>query len=159
MSTEDPAERESALVGQIAAVFEHAGFAPIAGRILGHLMLCEPAHQSSTQLAESLEASKGAISTSTRMLMAAGLVERVRFPKDRASYFRMHKGCWNEMIHAEALRIQRLRRIGDEALAYLEQIGADASRAERLREFRDINAFFESEFPALLARWDARSET
>jgi DNA-binding transcriptional regulator GbsR (MarR family) len=153
---EDAAQAERELVQQIAAVFEHAGFAPVAGRIIGRLMLCDPPHQSSAELASYLSASKGAISTSTRMLMHAGMVERVRLPSDRSSYFRIHAGCWNEMMHAEAQRIRRLRRIGDEALAFLEATGADPSRSARIREFRDFNSFFETEFPALLARWDAR---
>ena len=102
------AERERELIHQIALVFEQGGLPPIAGRVVGRLLLCDPPHQSSTQLADYLHASRGSISTTTRMLMAARVLERVRFPRDRAAYFRIQKGCWSEMLHAEFDRIRRL---------------------------------------------------
>lgn len=151
-------ERERELVNQIALVFEHGGIPPVAGRIVGRLLLCDPEHQSSTQLADYLNASRGSISTSTRMLMAARIVERVRFPGDRSSYFRIMPDCWHQMLYAEMLRIQRLRAIGDDALTYLRETGADEQRMSRIREFRDFSAFFEKEFPMVMDHWKNRRD-
>lgn len=151
------AERERELVNQISLVFEHGGLPPISGRIVGRLLLCDPPHQSSTELADYLNASRGAISTQTRMLIQAGIVERVRFPGDRSSYFRIVPGCWTQMLQAEYLRVKRLRMLGDQALAHLREVGADAQRARRAQEFRDFSAFFENEFPALFEHWENRS--
>ncbi len=158
MSFDPEAERERELVQQIGLVFENAGLPPIAGRIVGHLLLCDPPHQSSSQLADRLHASRGSISTTTRMLVAAGIIEKVRFPGSRATWFRIAPGCWTALLHAELARAARLRRLGDDALAWLEAIGAPPERAARIREFRDFNAFFEHELPRLLERWEHRSD-
>ena len=157
MTFDPTAEREHELVNQIALVFEHGGLPPVAGRIVGRLLICDPPHQSSTQLADYTNASRGSISTSTRMLMAARIIERVRFPGDRSSYFRIHAGCWEEMLFAEMARMKRLRSIGDEALDFLDGIGAAPERKARIKEFRDFSAFFEKEFPVVLDHWKNRS--
>ena len=136
---------------------EQIGLTRMAGRILGWLLICDPPHQSSTQLADYTNASRGSISTSTRMLMAARIIERVRFPGDRSSYFRIHAGCWEEMLFAEMARMKRLRSIGDEALDFLDGIGAAPERKARIKEFRDFSAFFEKEFPVVLDHWKNRS--
>ena len=115
--------------------------------------MCSPSEQSSSQLAEFVHASPGAISTATRQLMTAGMVERVRIRGERAYFFRIKAGCWSELIHVEVQRVRHLREIADRGLALL------ATRASapttRLQEFRDFNHFLEQEMPALVARWDS----
>ncbi|MFT4624802.1 MAG: DNA-binding transcriptional regulator GbsR (MarR family) [Myxococcota bacterium] len=150
-------DRARLLVDQIAMLFENGGFSPVSGRIIGHLLLCDPPHQSSAQLADAVLASRGAISTQTRSLIRAGMVERVRFAGDRSAYFRLVEGCWARLLEAERARVQVLRRVGDEALAYFDAIGAPPARTLRLRELRDFNAFIESELPVLIEHWHTRS--
>ncbi len=142
------------LVDRIALVFEHSGLSPLAGRIVGSLLMCWPPEQSSAQLAEYLNASKGAISTTTRFLIEAGLIERVRMRGSRAMWFRVRRGMWSDLLHAEVHRVSTLRRIADEALEAMADLPEE--RAERLVEFRKVNAFFEEELPAVLERWDAQ---
>lgn len=158
MPFSEQAERERELVNQMALVFETGGLPPIAGRIIGRLLLCDPPHQSSGELADYLLASRGAISTMTRTLVGAGLVELVRFPGDRASYFRLVDGCWSATLHAETMRVRRLREIGDQALRYFDDVGASPERAARVRDFREFAVFFEKELPALIQGWDQRSK-
>ncbi len=146
--------RERDLVDQLAAVLEHMGFPPVAGRIVGRLMMCEPLEQSSADLADYVGASPGAISTTTRMLMQHGLVERVRLRGDRKTYYKLRDGAWNDLFHSEWIRLQRFREIADAALGLMEN--SSPERRARMQDFRDLTAFFEKEYPALLARWDAK---
>ncbi|MDQ6608042.1 MAG: MarR family transcriptional regulator, partial [Actinomycetota bacterium] len=55
----------------------------MVGRALGWLLVCDPPAQSAAELAESLQASKGSISTSTRALLRMGFIERVRLRGER----------------------------------------------------------------------------
>ena len=149
-------ESERDFVDQLALVFESSGLPPIAGRIIGRLLICDPPHQSSTELADYLNASRGSISTATRMLITSGMLEKVRHRGDRASYFRIREGCWTEMIHLEVMRIRRLRQIAEQGLALFAD---DPERSRRLKDFRDFNAFFEAEFPVLVQAWDNRNRS
>lgn len=149
-------EDERDLVDQIALVFEHAGQPPVMSQLLAYLMVCDPPEQSSGQLADYLGASKGAISQGTRSLMQAGLIERVRVRGERSSFFRVAEGAWHRAMDAEVARVAKLRRVAEAGLSMMQ--GAPEARTARLREFRDMNAFFEAEFPALLARWEQKRE-
>ncbi|HEX7974611.1 MAG TPA: MarR family transcriptional regulator, partial [Anaerolineales bacterium] len=75
-------------VEEVALVFEEIGIARMAGRILGWLLISNPPHQSADELAEALQASKGSISTMTRLLIQADLIERIGLPGERRDYFR-----------------------------------------------------------------------
>lgn len=155
MGPGDPAEAR-ALVDQIAMVFESAGLPPVSGLILGRLLMCDPPEQSSAQLAEYCQASRGAISTATRLLIRAGFVERVRVRGSRAAWFRIRENCWSYALHAEILRVKTLRQLGDRGLELLA--GESPERMARMREFRDVQVFFEMELPAVIERWDRSRE-
>jgi DNA-binding transcriptional regulator GbsR (MarR family) len=72
-----------------------------SGRILGWLMICDPAHQSSSQLADSLQISAGSVSTQIRFMENLGMVERVTFAGDRVTYFQLKPNVWTEMMWSE----------------------------------------------------------
>jgi DNA-binding transcriptional regulator GbsR (MarR family) len=76
-------------VAEIGLFFEAAGSTRMAGRMLGWLLVCDPPHQSAGQLAAALHASNGSISMTTRMLIQAGLVDRVSLRGDRRTYYRL----------------------------------------------------------------------
>jgi len=145
-------ERE--FVDQFALLFENAGLPPVAGRILGRLLCCDPAHQSSQELAGWLGASAGAISTATRMLVQFGLLERVRFRGDRAVYFRIRPDAWEAIWQREIEEVGFLRRLADRGLASLDGAPEDVRR--RMEDFRDLYALLEDELPRIQARWKER---
>lgn len=67
----------------------------MVGRALGWLLVCEPPEQSAAELAETLQASKGSISTATRVLLRLGFIERVEeylADRRRAGGQREHRG-------------------------------------------------------------------
>jgi hypothetical protein len=149
----DP-DQERALVDQFALVLERSGLPPVAGRIIGRLLLCDPPHQSSQELMAWVDASAGGVSQATRLLVHSGIVERVRFRGDRAMYFRIREGAWGVLLREEAQRAQTMRVLADQGLQLLA--GAPSARRKRMKEFRDMYAFFEKEFPSLVERFEAR---
>jgi DNA-binding MarR family transcriptional regulator len=54
------------------------GMAPMVGRLLGYLMICDPPEQSIAELAEALLASRSAIAGAVNTLENLGLVRRSR---------------------------------------------------------------------------------
>jgi len=69
-------------VEEVGISFEDMSLPRMAGRILGWLFISDPPYQSIGELAEALMASKGSISTMTRLLTQLNLIERfsLHFP-------------------------------------------------------------------------------
>jgi DNA-binding transcriptional regulator GbsR (MarR family) len=139
-------------VEEMALVFEGEGLPRMYGRVVGHLLVCDPPEQSSAQLADALNASRGAISQATRALQQIGLVSRVPRPGTRAMYFELHPDGLNQMLHGSVARLRIARELADRGLDLLKN-RSEESRS-RIRAFRDVYAFMEAEFPKLLERWD-----
>ncbi|MBD1938191.1 MarR family transcriptional regulator [Microcoleus sp. FACHB-68] len=124
----------------------------MAGRILGWLLISNPPHQSTGELAEVLQASKGSISTMTRLLIQARLVERMSLPGDRRDYFCIKLGAWSALIKQQVAQITAIRQLAEHGLQLVE--GEDPQRRQRLQEMHDFHAFFERQFPMLIECWE-----
>lgn len=143
-------------VERMGEFLAQAGQPRIAGRLLGWLLVCEPPEQSADQLMEATGASKGSISTMLRLLQATGCVETGGRSGERRTYYRIRPEVWSEMLRSRLEKMSELKTIAEEGLAMM----ADASDEvkERLTGMRDLYAFFEGEWPALIDRWDAERE-
>lgn len=144
------ADPQATYVEDVALFFEEAGLPRIAGRILGLLLICDPPWRTAPQLAEELEASKGSVSTMTRMLMRAGLIEKVALPGARATAFQLTDDGFENMFAQQIAQVVAFRPIADRGLALLQGTGA---APERLKTLQALYAFFEREMPRLLEKW------
>lgn len=133
--------------------FEQIGMQPLVGRLLAWLIVCQPPQQSSKDLAGALGASPGAISTTAKVLTQMSMIERVRVRGDRKTYFRVVPEVWTQRIRSEMELTVHLRQIAEEGLDLLDRVGHETD--SRLEELREMAAFFEREFPAMIERWEA----
>jgi len=144
---------EKRFVEEVGMVFEQTGLPRMAGRILGWLIISDPPHQSTDQLTQALMASRGSISTITRLLIQIGLIERLSLPGVRHDYFRLRSDAPQRMIRRGLEdEIKMVRQFAERGLELL----ADKTHVTRkwLEEMHDVYAFLEREFPALLERWE-----
>ncbi len=143
---------------EVGIVFEQTGLPRMAGRIFGWLLVSTPPYQSPSELAEALMASRGSISTMTRLLIQLGLVERSGMLGERQAYFRIKPDAWHHLM-GRGLddEIKMFRQLAKRGLAIL----ADETHPSRkyLEEMHDVYAFLEREFPALLERWEQERKT
>jgi DNA-binding transcriptional regulator GbsR (MarR family) len=139
-------------IEDVGLLFEQAGHPRMAGRIMGWLLICDPPHQSTSELAEVLAASKASISTMSRLLVQMGLIERVGVPELRRDHFRIKEGAWTELMRQHLEEIFTGRQLADRGLELLE--GQSADSKQRMKEVRDLYSFFEREYPLLLERWE-----
>ena len=147
-------QRERQFIEQVGLFMENAGLTRMSGRLLGLLLICDPPEQSSAQLVARLSASKGSISTNTRMLLASGLIEKVAMPGERGSWFRVRPHAWEKILEQELLRITSFRELILEGLTILD--GASEKHRQRLEEAHEFYGFMEQEFPLVLRRWQQR---
>jgi DNA-binding transcriptional regulator GbsR (MarR family) len=156
MSTQLTSE-EKIFIEHAGIVFEQTGLPRMAGRIFGWLLIADPPYQSSDQLSEALMASKGSVSTMTRMLIQLGLVERLGMPGERLAHFQIRQDAWKNLIrHGLEEEIEMFRRLAESGLKSV------ASRTEHsqqwLQEMQDIYSFLEKEFPLLMSRWERKHD-
>ena len=132
--------------------FEKMGFPRMAGRIWGWLLVCNPPEQTAAQIAAGVNASRGSVSTMSRLLMQLWLIERVGRPGVRSGLYRVKAGGFTEVLRMKMQFTGELRKIAERGLGLLRKQPAEIRH--RLEEYRDLCVFFEREFPALIAKWE-----
>ena len=142
---------ESEFVEEMGQFLASLGMTPMAGRMWGWLLICEPPEQTAAEIAEALHASRGAISGTARLLANAGLVRRSTRPGDRKEYFSAPAEALDSMLMSAASLYRQMRRIAERGLAAIEDRPAESKA--RLEEFRDVMGFVEVEVPRVIARF------
>jgi len=142
---------ESEFVEEMGQFLASLGMTPMAGRMWGWLLICEPSEQTAAEIAEALHASRGAISGTARLLANAGLVRRSTRPGDRKEYFSAPAEALDSMLMSAASLYRQMRRIAERGLAAIEDRPGESKA--RLEEFRDVMGFVEVEVPRVIARF------
>lgn len=152
-TTLDP--RERAFVEDFGIFFEQMDSPRMAGRIVGRLLVAEPPEQSSAQLMRYLGASKGSISTMSRLLIERGLIERVGIPGERIDHFRLRADGFARLTEAQLRQTAAIRELLGRALG-LPAAQRSAVR-RRIEAVDDFYAFFHRELLAALERFEPRA--
>jgi DNA-binding transcriptional regulator GbsR (MarR family) len=146
-----------AFVDELGLLVESEGWMPrIAGRALGWLLVA-PEPQCQADLCEVLQASGGAISTATRLLIAKGLVQRVTRPGDRRTYMKVPPNAWRVMEEDGLQTVRRYRALADRARDAVPD-GNDTG-AENLARMSAYFGIVEDRMRAVLAHLDETDGT
>ncbi|WP_038056635.1 GbsR/MarR family transcriptional regulator [Thermus amyloliquefaciens] len=135
-------------VEETALLFESAGLPRMAGRVLAYLLVADPPEASAREISEVLSASKGALSPALNLLARLQLVERLRRPGERADRYTVRPGAWRRLLLEKARALALYREQAEKGLALVGE-----AKGRRLKEMRDLYAFFERELPKLLERF------
>ncbi|MQA82332.1 MAG: winged helix DNA-binding protein [Streptosporangiales bacterium] len=148
MATPTAGERE--FLDRMGLCFERFGGPRTMGRIYAWLTICDPPHQSLTEMAAALEASKASISTVVRQLQEAGMVER--FPvADRQHHYRITPGGFTHVLRVQMAHARSALDAVELGLSVVDR-DRDEQR-ERLEDVRDFFRFQAEETEALIERW------
>jgi len=145
---------ERHFVEDISLYFEQMGLPRTAGRVLGVLLISDPPAQSLTDLCAWLGASKGSVSTTTRLLVEMDLIERVPSPVPRQACFQFRPGGWVVFIRQHLKLWASLHQIAEQGLGLLHE--KNPALRDRLQEAHDMFSLIEDELPALLERVEAK---
>jgi DNA-binding transcriptional regulator GbsR (MarR family) len=144
-------EREAAFVEEMGQALASYGMTPMAGRMWGYLLICDPAEQTAADLAEALQASRGAISGTARILVTAGMIRRTKRGGDRREFFSAPPEALEQFLASAGRIYRQFREIAERGLVAIED-RPPAAQA-RLQELRDVFAFVEQEVPAVVDRF------
>lgn len=142
---------ESQFVEEMGQFLGSLGMTPMAGRMWGYLLICDPAEQTASDIATALHASRGAISGTARLLSTSGLVRRATKPGDRREYFSAPPEGLDLLLGSAAAIYRQMRGIAERGLEAIADRPPQA-RA-RLQEFHDVMAFVEREVPRVIAQF------
>ena len=91
MTSEERINNQKELVEKIGRYYEKEGFQPIAGRILGLLMIMDKEQFTFDEIVSELLISKSSASNALRNLEIRGDIEYITLPGDRKRYFQLKK--------------------------------------------------------------------
>jgi len=131
---------------------EH-GFPPMAGRLLGYLMICDPPQQTIDELGEALMASRSAITGAVKLLEGYGIVLRSRTVGERVDRVKANPAGL-EPRNFDSRTFKEQAALFREGLALLSDT-APARRAP-LEELAALADFLDERLPQVLAEWRER---
>jgi DNA-binding transcriptional regulator GbsR (MarR family) len=142
---------ESRFVDEMGTYLGALGMTPMAGRMWGWLLIADREEQTAAEMADALQASRGAISGTARILAGAGLVRRTTRRGDRKEYFSAPPEALESLLKSGGRIYSDLQQITERGLASIADRPPQAR--ERLEEMRDVLAFVGAEIPTLVERF------
>ena len=147
--------QERSFVEEVGIVFEQTGLPRMAGRVFGWLLISEPTYQSPSELADVLMASKGSISTTVRLLIQMGLIERHIIPGERHDHFQISEDALKRTVkYGLEEEIKLFRSLAQHGLELMKN--EDPVRRKWLEEMYRHYAYLEKYFPALMERYERK---
>jgi DNA-binding MarR family transcriptional regulator len=129
------------------------GFAPMVGRLIGYLAVCDPPEQTIAELAEALLASRSAITGAIKVLEAIGVVSRSRAAGERMDRVRIDL----ESQRSLGMDITEYQEMGELAREGLQVVrDAPAERQAALRGMAAMADFLVERIPVLRQEWQER---
>jgi DNA-binding MarR family transcriptional regulator len=131
------------------------GMAPMMGRLVGYLAVCDPPEQSIAELAEALLASRSAIAGAVNTLENLRLIQRSRAAGERMDRVRIDRSY----IQTAAFDLAEYREQGELAREGLRMLAdAPPERRALLLEWAAFADFTVERLPVLEREWKERRE-
>ncbi|MGI5158538.1 GbsR/MarR family transcriptional regulator [Microbispora sp. CA-102843] len=118
-------------VERIAMYLARDGVPPIAGRVLGWLMICDPPEQSAGQISDAIGASRASLTSNLRLLTGMGFLTSRTRRGERTVYYRMAEDAWAIVVRRQVAGITAFLDITRDGLALT---GHDEDRSGRVRQ-------------------------
>jgi DNA-binding transcriptional regulator GbsR (MarR family) len=131
---------------------EPPGMPRMAKRILAYLLICEPETQTLDDLAKALKASKASISTMTRMMCYAGIVEKVAFSGERKEFFRANTRDLSDVFQKQMMHLATFRKLMEKGLGLVQKFSS--SDTQRLENMCQFYSWLENQFPSFISSWE-----
>jgi DNA-binding transcriptional regulator GbsR (MarR family) len=115
MTTEERIKRQKDLVEALGRLYDKKGFQPVAGRILGLLLVMDKEQYTFDEIVEELRISKSSVSNALRMLEIANVIEYKTLPGERKRYFQIKKPDKFALIDEHKVNLEATRKFFQDA--------------------------------------------
>lgn len=117
-------------------------------RVIGYLLICEPAAQSAKDIQEALKLSTGAVSNALAALRSSGMVRPVSVPGVRSMLYEINSNSWKHNATRRLKASSHALAIANQGL----QIQPDNDRIKAMQRLYEV---FDQEAGILIAKLDA----
>jgi len=145
-------EKDKEIIEKVGVFHEKRGLQPVMGRIIGLLLVAEPAEATFEEIVETLQVSKSAVSTALTLLQAQNSVEYETKPGERKRYFKLATAEWREDIKKKFDDLLKMEGLVEEVLELKKDKKSDFCGF--LFEMKDFLAFLRVELPRLVKKFD-----
>lgn len=128
------------------------GMAPMVGRLIGYLLVCDPREQSISDLAEALLASRSAIAGAVNTLERLRLIRRYRAAGERMDRVCIDMSTSEALGFGDVSEYQEQSELAREGLRLLGDV--PPYRKELLLEWAAFADFLVERLPALAQEWE-----
>jgi DNA-binding MarR family transcriptional regulator len=129
---------------------EKYGFAPVTGRLIGYLSVCQPMEQSINDIAEALFTSRSAINGAIKTIENMNLIQRSRPAGTRADLISLNPRDWRD-TGFQASEYMQSAALAREGLELLKD--ASPERRQPLEMMVSMNDFLAERIPKLYDEW------
>lgn len=116
MTSEERLQKQKELIETIGRMYDKKGFQPIAGRILGLLMVMDKEQFTFDEITAELSISKSSASNVLRNLEIRGVIEYITVPGDRKRYYQIKKRDSSEMIEEVIRGIEEQKMVFEDII-------------------------------------------
>jgi len=156
MSNVQLTQTQRELIERMGVFYEQHGIAPIEGRIMSLLIVCDQPELTFDQIRELLGISKSATSTALSTLQLTHRVVYKTRPGDRKRYFTSNIVQWEQSFTENFKKFFDVIKIMKEAL---EQRTPETPEFNRQMEsFIEFTEYLSIEFPRLYTQWSNRKK-
>ena len=146
-----PRDEELIFTDHVARFYaSNHGFPPMAGRLLGYLLICEPRQQTIDDLCEALMASRSAITGAVKLMEGYGYAARTRRAGERVDRVSLRPEAL-EPRNVDSALFKQQAALFREGLALLPD--APSTQRAALEELLALAEFFDDRLPKLMAEW------
>jgi len=132
------------------------GMAPMVGRLIGYLTVCDPREQTISELADALLASRSAIANAVNYLENLRLIRRSRAAGERMDRVSIDPSSPNAMGVSDVSEYREQGELAREGLRLLAD--APPERKAILLEWAAFSDFLVERLPVLEQEWKAQRE-
>src|SRR6056297_602041 len=144
MNKEERLKKQKELIEEIGIYYDKEGFQPIAGRILGLLMVMDKERFTFDEIVEELQISKSSASNTLRNLEMRGDIEYITLPGERKRYFQINRKDPLSIIEEFEKKILKTKEIFDYLLELKEN--PESPNAIFFMELRNITKLLLTSF-------------
>ncbi len=124
MNESERITRQKELIETIGRNLEKQGLQPVAGRILGMLMVMDKEEYTFEEIVEEMKISKSSASNALRNLELREAIEYITYPGDRKRYFRISFSDINKVIEGVKKKFQTDADIFDEVITLKKDVNS-----------------------------------
>ena len=146
-------EKKREIIERVGVFHEKKGMQPVVGRIIGLLMVAEPAEATFEEIQEALQVSKSAVSNALTFMQGREMVDYTTKPGERKRYFKLSVKKWKKDLNRDFDGLLKIDVLLDEVIELKENKNSEFCQC--LQEMKDFLGFLKVELPLLLKKFEA----